>query len=273
MEITGVSLSPERPELADVGRLARRLIRRTVAVARAEEGSVTQLLVQHLGAQAPTLPVATGSWPVYERVNVQTAVDTWVTDAGRSHELIGLTQYRHSDFGLADLLQVQGGWGHSVGIGSVETQALPAGPDGQSRQCVQCAIYLVDDAEGPAAVLLRGPEEHGRDGVDVEVVCAKADRAQLLVDEFRRLALLHNVFRGHVVAFGGEIFGPFGRGGGLLSFVPRPDVPRDQVILPPDVLDGIERQVVSVARHGARLRASGQHLRRGVLLYGPPGTV
>jgi ATP-dependent 26S proteasome regulatory subunit len=44
------------------------------------------------------------------------------------------------------------------------------------------------------------------------------------------------------------------------------------VILPPDVLDGIERQVLGVARHAGRLLASGQHLKRGVLLYGAPGT-
>nr|WP_239521773.1 ATP-binding protein [Geodermatophilus sabuli] len=33
----------------------------------------------------------------------------------------------------------------------------------------------------------------------------------------------------------------------------------------------IERQVVDVARHKVRLLAAGQHLKRGLLLYGPPG--
>ena len=44
------------------------------------------------------------------------------------------------------------------------------------------------------------------------------------------------------------------------------------MILPPDLLDGIERQVLGIARHCAELSASGQHLKRGVLLHGPPGT-
>ena len=44
------------------------------------------------------------------------------------------------------------------------------------------------------------------------------------------------------------------------------------MVLPRDVLDGIERQVVGIARHATALRASGQHLKRGVLLHGPPGT-
>ncbi len=44
------------------------------------------------------------------------------------------------------------------------------------------------------------------------------------------------------------------------------------MILPPDLLERIERQVVGVGRHVSWLRANGQHLKRGVLLHGPPGT-
>jgi hypothetical protein len=73
-----------------------------------------------------------------------------------------------------------------------------------------------------------------------------------------------------VIAFGDEVFSH--HRGALLSFVQRPQVARDEVVLPDEVLDGIERQVIGVAKHASRLLASGQHLRRGVLLYGVPGT-
>ena len=43
-------------------------------------------------------------------------------------------------------------------------------------------------------------------------------------------------------------------------------------MLPDGLLEDIERQVLGVARHSGRLLASGQHLKRGVLLYGAPGT-
>jgi SpoVK/Ycf46/Vps4 family AAA+-type ATPase len=36
-------------------------------------------------------------------------------------------------------------------------------------------------------------------------------------------------------------------------------------------LELVERQVLGIARHRERLRASGQHVKRGLLLYGPPG--
>ena len=43
-------------------------------------------------------------------------------------------------------------------------------------------------------------------------------------------------------------------------------------MLPDELLAGIEQQVAGIARHSGRLLASGQHLKRGVLLYGAPGT-
>jgi ATPase family associated with various cellular activities (AAA) len=259
----------ERPEFADIGRLARRLMLRAVAAARAEDASVQRLVGQHLGAGAAGLPVATRAWPSYDQVNVQAGVDAWLAEPGRTHELVGLTNFRHREFGLADLLQAQGHFG--PGLGSAAMEALPAGPGGVTRPCVQCGIYLTSDASGPAAILVRGPDQHGpMEGASVQVASVAEGRAQQVMDEIRQLSIDRNVFRGHVIAFGDDVFGH--RRGALLSFADRPRVERDQVVLPPEVLDGIERQVLGVARHASRLVASGQHLRRGVLLYGPPGT-
>src|SRR5215469_2692133 len=260
----------DRPELADVSRLARRLVRQVVHVARADETSIQRRLADHLGADAGSLPVARGSWPRYDQVNVQAGLDTWLADPGRAYEIAGITRFHHSMFGLADLAQ-PGPMRHHLGLGSVTTDALPSGPGGATRPCVQCALYLVTDPAGPLVLLVRGPEEHGStEGVTIEVACHDAERGQAVVDDIRRLAVEKNVFRGHVVAFGGDVFG-HGHSA-LLSFLDRPGVGRDQVILPPEVLDGIERQVIGVARHAERLLASGQHLKRGVLLHGAPGT-
>ena len=57
-----------------------------------------------------------------------------------------------------------------------------------------------------------------------------------------------------------------------ITFVRRPDLPADQVILPEGTLDHVRAHVVGLAEHREELRARGQHLKRGILLYGPPGT-
>jgi ATP-dependent 26S proteasome regulatory subunit len=48
-------------------------------------------------------------------------------------------------------------------------------------------------------------------------------------------------------------------------------VTAEDVILPADTLATIRRQVVGVAEQRERLLAARQHLKRGLLLYGPPG--
>jgi hypothetical protein len=262
----------DRPELADLARIARRLLRRAVVAARTEDAPVQRALREHLGPDSAALPVATGSWPGYDHVNVQAGLDAWLAGWQREHELVGLTGYQQERFGLADLLQ-PGAGNYGLGVGSVARVARAAGPGGPSRACVMCGIYLVEDGATRLAVLLRGPAEGERgSGTRLEVACADQAAAERVIAEVRRHALARNVFRGQVIAFGDDVFGP-GRGSeGGLRFLDRPALGRDAVVLPPAVLDGIERQVLGVARHADRLLASGQHLKRGVLLHGGPGT-
>jgi ATPase family associated with various cellular activities (AAA) len=259
-----------QPELADVLRLGRRLVRRAVAAARAEDHPVRNLLHRHLGSGAGSMPIVSGSWLQYDLVNLQAGLDAWLARPGRRHELAGLTGFQHRMFGLGDLLEA-GGDESDFGLGNVATVAMPAGSGGAIRTCVRCGIYLVTEGGARFAILLRAPDHHDpMEEVTLEVAADDARRAEQVVAEIRQLAVEHNVFRGQVISFGGQMFG-HGRGV-LLSFVERPGISRDDVVLPPDLLDGIERQVLTVQRHASRLRASGQHLKRGVLLYGAPGT-
>jgi ATP-dependent 26S proteasome regulatory subunit len=71
-----------------------------------------------------------------------------------------------------------------------------------------------------------------------------------------------------VLSFGADMYG---ERGGLLKFNHRPTMTAEELILPAETFADIERQVVGVARHRDVLRAAGQHLKRGLLLYGPPG--
>ena len=270
-----VALRPERrplddprPQLADVGRLARRLMRQAVSAARAEESAPRHLLEGHLGPEAAAFPVAKALWRGYDHVNVQAGLDAWLAEPGREHEIVGLAGTQYHGVGLASLWH-PADW-VDARIGGVTTASRPCGPGGATRLCVQWALYLVADPDGPLVVMLQGPEDASvRERVTVEVACADPERGQRVIDEIRRQSVEHNVYRGHVIAFGHEVFG---QGATFLSFLDRPEVRRDQVILPAEVLDDIEAQVLDVARHAGRLLASGQHLKRGVLLHGAPGT-
>jgi ATP-dependent 26S proteasome regulatory subunit len=71
-----------------------------------------------------------------------------------------------------------------------------------------------------------------------------------------------------VLSFGQDMFG---ERAAALHFHSRPALTAEDVILPEETLAMVRRQVVGVAEHRERLLAAGQHLKRGLLLYGPPG--
>jgi hypothetical protein len=159
-------------------RLGRRLLRMAVAGARADEAPTpARLLVEHLGPEAPSLPVVGEGWATYEHVNLQGALDRWTQAPGRSAALVGLTAFQHSMFTLADLAQAAMSM-HGPGIGAVAMARLASGPNGATRACVRCGLYLVSEATARLALLLReGDARHGREQATVEVLCADSDRA------------------------------------------------------------------------------------------------
>ena len=90
-------------ELADVGRLARRLLNRVVETARTEDKPLRHLLLDHLGSDAAFLPTASATWPSYEHVNVQAGLDAWLASGGdRRHEVFGINRADLLESALAD---------------------------------------------------------------------------------------------------------------------------------------------------------------------------
>lgn len=264
----------DRFRFSDATKLARRARRRLVGAARADDGvTFAKVLSEHLGEVTSDLDVVEESWPGYDHVNVQAGLDAWLAEPGRQHQLIGLVDYRHRDFGLSDLLQPteSPAYGYGPRPGNVSRVNLPSGPDGEVRQCVRIGLYLVKDGDGATALLLRRSDSEmgmGGGGLVLEVVADKVGGAAAAAAEVRRLALVHNVYRGQVVAFGGDMFGDRET---VLRFQRRPTMTEQDLILPPETLASVSRQVVGVARHREMLLAARQHLKRGLLLYGQPG--
>lgn len=258
------------PELADVSRMARRLVRRFVATARADALPTLQSVLRaHFGSPADALPVVSENWPPFEHVNVQLGLEGWLATVRRSFQLIGITGFQHRMFVLADLLGDEMAM-HGPGMGSVAMANQPSGPGGQTYPCVQCGLYLVETDTGRLAILLRGSDSRGpQQSVSLEVMAQDADQAAEALAEIREIARERSVFRRQVLSFGSEMLGP---GQAPITFHERPTLERDGLVLPEGLLEAIERHVVGIGKHRLRLLASGQHLKRGLLLHGPPGT-
>lgn len=259
---------PLEPRLDDVKGLGRHVLRRLLGMARSDQpAGLAKLLRDHLGPTVASQPVVTGNWPAYDRVNVQVGLDSWLDRPERSHRLVGIVGFEHRPFQLGDLAHISPM--HGTRPGSVTLDVVASGPDGETVNCVRCGLWLVTENDVPMVILVRQAEDHRGSGLTLQIMCPNGERSSSALAEIRASTLEHNVFRGQVLSFGGEMF--HGEPG-LLNIQARPHLGREELVLSTATLEAVEQQVIGVAAHRERLRAAGQHLKRGVLLHGPPGT-
>lgn len=153
--------------------------------------------------------------------------------------------------------------------GPVDYVSAATGPETE-RRVVSFGVRLLTVDGHRVALLQRGARpEFGRETARLEVLAVEEAGSAALLNALRRLMLERSVLRGQVLSFSGNQFGPSAAG---VDFLPRPRVPSHEVILPPGVLADLARHVVGIGTHRDALRAAGRHLKRGVLLYGPPGS-
>jgi hypothetical protein len=229
-----------------------------------ERNEVSALVGDFLGSEASGRSVLTRSLPVFEHVNLQTALDAWSQEPGRRVAVQGISVPPHH--GTVTLQQlVTGEAMPPLRLSAPALVDLPNGPD-STLACLQVAVLLVSDAYGRYVVMVSGPMDHDQ-SLDVEIAGLSVDAAQGVHARLGELRSQLNVYRGHVLEVG---LSPMG--GVTLEFADIPLTARDDVVLPEAVLAGVERHALGVAAHRDALLGAGQHLKRGLLLYGPPGT-
>lgn len=219
----------------------------------------------HLDADASTLPVVTEEVAAHRLVDLDVAMDSLSAESGG--RVIGVTHGNaHIGEDLGSLVvheYIQ------FDVGPVEYAAVKTAHD-SSRQVVSFGVWLLSLEGEPVVALQRGARpEFGQQKARLEVVAARADLAESVIDRVRERMTELSVLRGKVLSFTATEFGHEGAG---MTFLPRPSVSAGDVILADGVLASVTRHVVGIGRHRDRLTSAGQHLKRGVLFYGPPGT-
>jgi hypothetical protein len=259
----------DEQSVADFGELFRRFLASVVETAPRGEAFFRDLLARHLGTEPEALPVTTQEFGSWEHGSLQRALDAYAAAPERTCELVGLLAGERygGTAALTDLISDRGGKGglRPGPVAYVNRQVAP----GESLACIALGLLLVHDASGPLAVLVRqAPSPAGQPTLLLELMAPAEAAKSAFLGELRDLMHRHNVFRGRVVSFSGGGFMEESN----VTFHERTDLPRDRIVLPDGVLERVERHVLGIAEHRARLLAAGRELKRGVLLHGPPGT-
>jgi cell division protease FtsH len=233
-----------------------------------EPSPLAARLGEHLGVDPGTLPVVTEVLAAYEHANVQAAVDAFLREPGNSADLVGISGNGREHQGFADLVDSARRHGQ-YDLGAVDYATVAVGV-GREAACVSFGLYLLTAGEDRVAVLVRiGSFRTGQPQMMIEVLGADAEATRRFLRRIRELMVIHHAGRGQVLSFESH---EYGDGSGPLRFHERPSVDAADVILPAGVLDAVHRQVLGIAEHRERLLAGGHHLKRGIVLFGPPGT-
>jgi hypothetical protein len=227
------------------------------------EAEPTRRLREHFDTDPATLPIVTRALKAWDRPNLQVAIDAFLST--RVADLLGLVIHRYQPVGLADLAR-GGQMVVGVGVGEAERVTVALG-DGEGVACVQSGLWLVDGTGERLALMLRSNEGGMREQVALQVMAEDRARAEAVIEELWRLMTEHNVYRGRVV----EMKGRCEPDESPLVVRSLPKIAREQIVLAPGVLERIERTTFGVTKHAERLRASGRHMRHGLLMHGPPG--
>ncbi|MGY1680990.1 AAA family ATPase [Geodermatophilus sp. SYSU D01176] len=230
-----------------------------------DRNEVAALVKDVLGDAGAAESVVTRRLPPFEHVNLQTALDAWSAEEGRRVEVRGIALPPH--YGGVTLQQLVSGEAlPPLRLCAPGVVDLPDGPD-STLACLRLALLLVTDARGRYVLMVQAPVEHHEPVLTVELAGLPVRQAQAVLGEVERLSRRLNVYRGQLLEVTQTPMGQVS-----LEFLAVPATGRDDVVLPEPVLDRIERHALGVAEHRAALVAAGQHLKRGLLLFGPPGT-
>lgn len=248
--------------------LAAVLAKANTALTGGGESPSLRAISDHLGIGAFDAAVIEDHWPTWGHLSAQHAVDAYLAEFGISGEWFGLSVPHQQHQDLASVLGQEP-------MSSRRTLPAPGytvvatGPDTTER-VISLGLARTQSADGvPIVLVLRATQRFGPGGeVSVEVLAADPDVADAALGRVRDLVNENDALKGKVLSFGmSENYG-----NELVTFLPRPDVAADDVILPTGVLDEIVGHIAGIAERAERLTALGVHLKRGLLLYGAPGT-
>jgi hypothetical protein len=260
-------ITPDPDDLRGLARGLRQVVDLAVRTLydEGEPSAAGRRIMAHLGCELADVIPVTERFPLWDHVNVQRGVDAYLAAHGGGEGWIGLSGGFHRPHeNMLSLINSSS----ASRVSAANYGTAPIGPD-EHTEVVVLGLILTAAPDGtPVVIGIRAEQDFSPVYTGLELLAADRAAAIATRDEIDRLIRAHNVYRGQVLSFSeSEHYG-----NELVSFLPRPTLTAQDVVLPDGVLEIIEGHVVGVADWSQDLLSADQHLKRGLLLYGPPGT-
>ena len=218
---------------------------------------IAKFLREHFRRDLIKLPIVTAEFSRFRHPCMHKAMQKYLTGKDSSIRTIGISE--HYNVSLAALINPMNASDYIEGPIKYETVASASS---ESNSYLAQALYLIRTPEHRFAVLWNVEESK----LSVEVIARERKVAEKFLSELRTLADRHSVYREQIVSLTAARNIEF-----AVEFKELPAITRDSVILPDGLLEQIERHTIRFSEHKKALSSRGLHLKRGLLLHGPPG--
>ncbi|MGW4471653.1 AAA family ATPase [Nonomuraea sp. NPDC004354] len=220
----------------------------------------------HLGCSLSEAVVVEAKYRLWEHAGLQAGTDRYLAARSPGAEWFGVMGGERRWESVINMLLYALRDGSRL-LGRPDYGSAPVGP-AESMEVVQLGMVASRAPDGTPVVLVVTSVDDYQGHSMLTVLSSSRTAASATRDEIERLKRRHDPFRGQVMSFGFSEH----KENELLTFLPRPELAAEEVVLPEGRLAAVEDHVVGIAAVKEQLIEAGQHLRRGLLLYGPPGT-
>ena len=263
-----MSIQPEVDDLRGLARGLRRLVEMTARTLADEPNELVLRVIGHVGCGISEVVPVAERFPIWDHVNVQRGVDAYLAAHGSTGTWFGIAGAGHRVAeGLMSLITMSA---HlpMIQLAAASYGTAAVGPE-ENTEVVMLGLIATAAPDGtPVVIAVHAVREFGPPSCSLEILAADPAPGTATRDEIGRLIREHNAFRGQVLSFSVSEH----HGNELVSFLPRPAVAAEDVVLPDGVLETIEQHIGGIGDWSRELLEVGQHLKRGLLLHGPPGT-
>jgi len=235
---------------------------------------IAGILEEHFAPESPdNITITEREFPTRVRTDLQRAVDRLFTaDTSVAHFCGVLQQYSHEGLDFAQLITPSS---HNPATSAPpQYEETDIGED-QPVRCLKNGLWLLCEGESKFAVLLAPAGQHGMvTGLKFQVAnINNSDGTRITQEFFKHLedsVLKSESYRGKILSLGmADRYHGFSSG---ITVHKLASVERDEVILPRQTLELLDRNVISFTQQRPRLAELGLPTKKGLLFYGPPGT-
>ncbi len=190
---------------------------------------------------------------------------------------IAIRKYAELHKGTYELIGYAGTGLRHVSQTNVQISLIPLQYDNidigtnERMECPRNGIYMVDCPDGKICF---SAQLYYQGGATIELIAFSPsnDLNTKALEEIRELICHHSVFKGKILSLEGQEQTADVSNWLKIRFHEFAAVEKSEIILPPETMQLIERNVMSFYKHSDSLRKAGKSLKRGILFYGKPGT-